>query len=240
MYLRDKTVLLTGIVLILSALCTMVTVVCTATATGDTDPFDDEKVAEFLRDVDDENEIFAVGAAASIANDGFLLPAFAVLGFLLFRDRSRLLATLFVIGLAVGTASALVADGSNLLLIGAAEDFVKGGPNGIDAGDPSLLTTARVLGMMSYAFFNIAFTPFGLALISLGVLLARAPDGAINPPRWIGWVAMIMGVSAILAWLVLAADPFFVFFPINLLSTLIFALGLGGWLIAHQKLEPAA
>jgi hypothetical protein len=92
--------------------------------------------------------------------------------------------------------------------------------------------------MITFAFTNLLFTPVGLAFVSLGALLVAAPEGRINPPKWIGWVAIIAGLSAWLAWLVVAAGPFFVFFPIQLLSTLILLLSLGVWLIRHGDLQP--
>ena len=52
-------------------------------------------------------------------------------------------------------------------------------------------------------------------------------------------MAVLGGLSAWLAWGVVVADPMFVFFPINLLTTTIFSLGLGIWLIRHGDLEPA-
>jgi hypothetical protein len=69
--------------------------------------------------------------------------------------------------------------------------------------------------------------------------LILGPEGRINPPKWLGWMAVVGGLSAWLAWGVVVADPMFVFFPINLLSTTIFSFGLGIWLLRHGDLEPA-
>ena len=93
--------------------------------------------------------------------------------------------------------------------------------------------------MITEAFGNVSFTPLGVALLSLGAIIVGSPGGLFNPPKWIGWVAIICGASAELAWLVVAADPFFVFFPINLLTSFILLLSLGVWLVRHGDIQPA-
>jgi hypothetical protein len=62
----------------------------------------------------------------------------------------------------------------------------------------------------------------------------------VNPPRWLGWIAIVTGVAGWLSWFIVLTDAAFVFFPITGLGTLIVLLGVGGWLIAHRDQEPAA
>jgi hypothetical protein len=238
MYWTNKTGTIAGIVLILLAICLIVNVGASM-QTGDNDPFTKSEVAKFLTDVNDNQTWVIVGGAAGIVVDGFLGVAAAALFYVLFRDRSRLLASLVFAGLLVESALSLVVDGNNILLTVIAKDFVKGGPSNIPAGDPAILEVGRYVGMITLAFGNVALTSLGLGLMALGMLIARAPAGAINPPRWLGWVAVFAGACAELAWFVVIIDPAFVFFIGNLFASLVFLFGLGIWLLMHQDLKPA-
>jgi hypothetical protein len=238
MYLKNKTVPIAGIFLVLLAICLIVNVGASF-STGDNDPFTKDEVAKFLTDVNDNQTAVIISGAFGIIIDGFLGVAVAALLYVLFRDRSRLLATLTFAGLLVQSAVSLVVDGNNILLTVIANDFVKGGPTGIGPGDPAILEVGRYVGMVTLAFGNVGLTALGLGLIALGILIARSPDGKINPPRWIGWAAVFAGVCAELAWFVVIIDPAFVFFIGNLLGSLVLLFGLGIWLLMHQNLEPA-
>jgi hypothetical protein len=239
MDLSVRTTTLAGLAMIVAAILTVVAVVLMATGTSDKNPFEEEDAAEFLTDVNDKEEQLMASAAVGIINDGVFVPLVGVALFILFRDRNPLLATTAMIGIAIGAALALIVDASNLLLTFIAEDYVQGGPEGVAPGDPATLELGRYIGMITFLFVNLLFTPVGLGFLALGLLLVRAPAGLINPPRWIGWVAIISGLSGWLAWLVVAADPFFVFFPVQLLSTLVLLLALGIWLIRQPDLQPA-
>jgi hypothetical protein len=228
-----------GLAMIVAALLTLVSVGLMAAGSTEKDPFEKDDVAQFLTDVHDNEGLLAGSAAAGIANDGVFVPLVAVSLFVLFRDRNPFLATAAMIGVTVTAAMALLVDGSNLLLTIIADDFVNGGPEGVAAGDPATLELGRYVGIITFAFTNILFTAAGLGFVAAGLLLVGAPEGLINPPRWIGWVAIVAGLSAWLAWLVVAAGPFFVFFPIQLLSTLLLLISLGIWLLRHSDLEPA-
>lgn len=239
MYLTNRTVTIAGIATILLAICLIVNVGASF-STGDNSPFEKDEVAKFLTDVNDNQTAVIIGGAAGIIVDGFLGVAVAAMLYVLFRDRSRLLATLTFAGLLVESALALVVDGNNILLTVIANDFVKGGPTGVGPGDPAVLELGRYVGMVTFAFGNVGLTSLGLGLVALGILIARAPDGKINPPRWIGWVAVFAGVCSELAWFVVIIDPAFVFFIGNLLGSLVLLFGLGIWLLMHKDLEPAA
>lgn len=239
MDLSGRTTTIAGVAMILAAILTVITVVLMATGTSDKTPFEDEDAVEFLTDVNDNESQLIGSAAVGIINDGVFVPLVAVAMFILFRDRNPFLATAAMIGLAVGAAIALLVDGSNLLLTIIASDFVEGGPEGVDAGDPATLQLGRYIGMITFAFVNVLFTVVGLSFLAIGLLLVGAPEGLVNPPRWLGWVGIIGGAAGGLAWLVVAADPFFVFFPIQLISTLVLLLGLGIWLVRHGDLQPA-
>jgi hypothetical protein len=239
MYLSNKTVMISGLFLVILAICLIVNVGATF-STGDYSPFEKDEVGKFLTDVNDNQTSIIVSGAVGIIVDGFLGVAVAAFLYILFRDRSRLLATLAFAGVLVNAALSLVVDGNNILLTVIANDFVKGGATGVSPGDPATLELGRYVGMVTYAFGNVSLTPLGLGLIALGWLIAKAPAGAINPPRWLGWVGLFAGVCSELAWLVVVIDPAFVFFIGNILASLVLLFGLGIWLLMHRDLQPAS
>jgi hypothetical protein len=238
MFWTNKAVAISGIIAILLAIGIIINV-GSSFSSGDYSPFEKDEVGKFLTDINDNETSVIAGGASGIVVDGFLGVALAASFFVLFRDRSRLLATLFFAGLLIEGAVSLFVDGNNILLTVIAKDFVRGGPTGVAAGDPSILEVGRYVGMITLAFGNISLTALGLGLGALGILIARAPAGAINPPRWLGWVAVFAGACAELAWFVVVIDPAFVFFIGNLLSSLVFLFGMGIWLLRHQDLQPA-
>lgn len=208
--------------------------------TSDNSPFEKDEAAAYLADINEHETAVLVTGGVGIAVDGFVAVALTALLYVLFRDRSRMLATVMLAGLLVQSAISVMVDGSNILLAIIADDFVNGGPAGIAAGDPSTLEVGRYVGMFNQLFTNVLLTPLGLGLIALGKLIAYTPAGAINPPRWLGWAAIASGVCAELAWLVFIFEPAFVFYVGNLLGSLVFMIGLGVWLFWHRDLQPAA
>jgi hypothetical protein len=238
MYWTNKAVPIAGIAMILLAIGILITVGASISI-SDYDPFTKEDVAKYLTDVNDSQTSMIITGAVGIIVDGFLSIALAALFYVLFRDRSRLLATLAFAGLLMQSATSLLVDGNDILLTVIANDFVKGGPTGVPAGDPAILEVGRYVGMVTLVFTNVTFTALGLGLMAAGILIARAPAGAINPPRWLGWVAVVAGASAELAWFVVVIDPAFIFFLANLISSVVFLVGLGIWLLMHRDLQPA-
>lgn len=234
----QRTTSLGGLILIFAAITTLVVVGLTIGSTSDKSPFERDEVAEFLTDTNDKEGGIAAGIAVAIFNDGVMGPLMAAVFYVLFRDRNPLLATITLLAIGVGTTLALMSDAANILLLGIAEDFVKGGAGDVAAGDAASLQLGRFFGALTFVLFNTAFTAYGTALVAIGTLLV-GPAGRLNPPKWLGWLAIVAGLSAWLAWGVVVADPMFVFFPINLLTTTVFSLGLGWWLLQHSDLEPA-
>lgn len=233
MYLNDRIAFLGGLAFILIAACTIVIVAMTATSTGEEDPFERKDVPQFLEKLNDNEEQVFVGIGASILSDGVLVLVASVAFFVLFRDRSFGLATLGMLALIATATLSLVNDFLTIMSTMIAADYVKGGADGVAAGDPATLELGRFVGVAGFVLFNVLNTTFGVGMVAIGTLLARAPRGAVNPPRWLGWVAIVSGVSSELAWLVVAGDVFFIFFPLGGLTSLIVFFGLGGWLIAR-------
>lgn len=239
MDISQRVVRIAGIAMIVSAILMVVSVGLTAAGTSEKSPFERDEVAEFLTDTYDDKDLLAAAGAVGIVNDGvFVLTVGAAL-YVLFRDRNPLLATMAGLAIAATAAISLIVDISNVLLTAIAEDYVEGGVGGAAAGDPAALELGRYVGMITFAFTNLLFTPAGLAFLSIGMLLVSAPQGLINPPKWLGWVGVVAGLAMWLSWLVVAVDAGFIFFPINLVATLVFLIGLGIWLIQHSDLQPA-
>jgi hypothetical protein len=237
--MTNRALLLGGITMIVLAVGIVLVFGLSLAGMSEEDPFNDGEIAKYLTDVNDNEGAIIAAAAVGIVVDTVIALVFASLVFVLFRDRSRLLALLAFGAFLAGGALTSIVDGSNILLTQVAEDFVKGGPNGLAAGDPAALEAGRVLAMATLAFNQIASTALALGFVSLGMILALAPQGAVNPPRWLGWIAIITGIAGWLAWFIVVTDVAFVFFPISGLGTLIVLLGVGGWLIAHRDQEPA-
>lgn len=239
MYLNDRATFIGGLAMVLLALSTVAVVVLTATSMGEADPFNRSEVAEFLTDVNDNRTSVFATAAVGFINDGVIAMVVAAMFFLLFRDRSPVLATMAMVGVAAGATISLISDLNTVMLGIVARDFAEGSGT-IPATDSSAFEVGRLLGMISMAIGLVMLTPIGLGLVSVGWLIARAPAGAVNPPRWLGWVAIVSGSTCWLAWLVVANEAFFVFFPINLLTTLVFLIGTGSWLITRRSEQPIA
>lgn len=239
MDLSQRITTVAGFAMILVAILTVVTVGLTAAGQSDKGPFEDDEIVEYLTDVEDKGDLLTAAGIVGIANDGIVIPIIAAAIYVLFRDRNPHLATLTLIAFAMAAAISLIVDISNIMLVAIAKDYVSGGPGGIEANDPSALMLGKYVGMITYAFTNLLFTPLGIGLIAIGAIINWAPQGIVNPPKWIGWVALIAGVACELSWTVVAVDAGLIFFPINLIATLILLVGLGIWLIQHGDLQPA-
>jgi hypothetical protein len=121
-----------------------------------------------------------------------------------------------------------------------AVDYVNGGPAGVAAGDPATLELGRFLGMMSFGLFTPIAIASGLGFASLGYVISFMPQGAVNPPRWIGWVAIACALAGWLSPLVMVNGVLFVFLPMQLLTSLVVLIALGGWLITRgERVEEA-
>ena len=156
----------------------------------------------------------------------------------MFRDRSRLLAITLLIGFignAVLSAASDAANGSILLL---AKDYAHGGA-GLNAGDPAILEMAHLLSALSSLLGSTSGTMIAVAFLALGWLIARAPAGNVNPPRAIGWVIIVSGISILASWAGFATGAAgFLSFIVFGITTLIFTIWLGVWLITNSSKLP--
>ena len=112
-----------------------------------------------------------------------------------------------------------------------ADDFIEGGAGTIAAGDPNILEIARAVGITGAVAAVGGTVSLALGALAFGLIISFAPEGAANPPRWIGWPAILAGVFAPFAWLAAADDNFFVLFFIANIAVLVWLALLGGWLL---------
>jgi len=232
-----------GVALLLLSLGIIISVAADI-GTTEKDPFERDEVAEFLTDIHDNREVAIVGTAADVVTDAALSIVAAAALYLVFRERSRVLA-MFTFALILGGSVAfMAADAAQVSLIVLAEDFAeKGGAGGIPAGDESILEIARALALWAFTIEQVAFTAIGVGLISLGVLIAWTSAGAgPAPPRWLGGLGVFAGLAVVFSWIGAATDIGIVLFIIGALAMLLFLIILGVWLLfmAPEDGQPAA
>jgi hypothetical protein len=234
---RELVPLIAGIAMIAFAVLVVIFVAGRADATAG-DPFDEADAVEYLESIEEGKDATRIAFAAGIAIDAFIVLVVAATTYGLFRDRSHWLATIALAGFVANAAFSGVADCVGIVLTFVADDYVNGGAADIAARDASVLHTGRVLGMMLTMLTQVQITAFSLGLVALGTLLTFAPDGGYNPPRFMGWIALLSGVAGYLSWTVFVADIFLIFAIISTVGSLILLLWLGGWLIMNRRLVP--
>jgi hypothetical protein len=241
MFLTGKANLIGGVAMIVMAISTVIVVALTASSGVESDPYDRGEVATFLTDLADHQDAMIAAGAVGLFSDAVVALVVAATLFVLFRDRSPVLAPIIAVAI-ISAATISATNDLPILLTVVADDFVSGGAGNVPAGDASTLELGRLLGMTTFGLFLAVNAAIGLAFISLGCLVAFAPDGAVNPPRWLGWVAMLSAAASWLSPLVFVHDALFVFFPAQLITLLVVFLGLGGWLVTHrdQPMESTA
>lgn len=226
-----------GIAMILFALFVVVFVLGRADIRND--PLQRSEASQYLEEIEDGKVETRIAFGAGIAIDTLIILVIAASAYSLFRDRSHWLAALSACAFVANAALSGAADALGIALTFVAEDYVRGGVSDM-ARDPSVLETGRTLGILLVMLTQVQVTAFSLGALSLGLLLARAPRGRFNPPRIIGWVALIVGAAGYLSWLVFVADVFSAFLLINTVGTLIAFPALGGWLIWRRPAASSA
>ena len=93
---------LAGLTLLLLALGLILNVVFLVSV-GTSDPTERGEIEQVLRDINDNEALFFLGTGFSIATDAAITLAAAALLYLVFRDRSRLLALFGFVGLVAGS-----------------------------------------------------------------------------------------------------------------------------------------
>jgi hypothetical protein len=230
----DQPTRLTGIILIVFAATILLAVIIGGAASGE-DPFARDKIDDYLVDIEENKGAAIVALFFSIAGHAAFGIAAAPALYLLLRDRGRLFALAgFAFGI-VAQAAFLISDAAYNAIINLASDFAEGGPEGFEAGDPAILRDARSVAILGDSAQVLGITTLSLFNIAFGALIGWAPQGEVNPPRWVGWVAVAAGVAGILAWLIVLADFAFIFFVLSGLLTIIWLIALGLWLLTSGK-----
>ncbi|MBI1885075.1 MAG: DUF4386 family protein [Chloroflexi bacterium] len=229
-----------GLSLLLLAAALILTIAFSFGVT-DANVFERDEVEEFLTDINGNEALFVLATALSIAVDAVIGLAAGAALYVLFRDRSRILALFgFAFILANGIAF-LASDASNFVMLKLAEDFVeKGGPAGIGAGDAVILEVARAVGIFGAMTAQVSFTALSAGLITFGVIIAWAPAGAVTPPWPFGWLAVASGILGLFTWLITVTDGAFGLIIAHALLTLAWLILLGPWLLLRAPEEPEA
>jgi hypothetical protein len=203
------------------------------TALGSGDPTDRGDVEGVLRHINDHQASYFLGTASGIINDAIVLMAAGAMLYLVFRDRSRVMGLFGFVGLLLAAAAFIAADAANITLGFLAADFVeKGGAGAIASGDPAILETARAVALFGAVLEQVGSTAIAFGLLAFGALIASAPRGAVNPPRWIGVLPIIAGAALLLGWIGIAnASIGDGIATIGYIGTPLWLLILGAWLL---------
>lgn len=240
MFWVDRTTKVTGGVLLLLVALVIAGAALQVASTGDADPMSRSDIESMLRDINSNQGVYFLGVSLNMFIDGVLMLFSGVLLYLIFHDRSRTLASLAAVGLVAAGLIAVVADTTSMALGLLAADFVKeGGPGGIAAGDPVILESARTLGAFVGLAEEVSSSGLAFGLLGLGVLLAWAPEGEVNPPRWMGSVGVLSAAGLLLGWLVTVDTATgIVVITVGYIATLVLLVSLGGWLLMRPEREP--
>lgn len=233
---------LAGFALLLLAAAVIINIALVLAASGDADPTKRDELSGLLRDINDNRALFFTGSAFSIAADALILPASAVLLFLLFSGRSSLLALFGLASVVMASVVFLAGDAANLATGVLASDFAdKGGAGGLAAGDPAILQSARAMVLAGAMTEPIGSTVVAGGLFAFGALVAWTPAGEVNPPRWLGGLAMVAAAALLISWVGAAnADIGLAIVTIGYAGALLWFVLLGGWLLSHGESQPEA
>jgi hypothetical protein len=237
MYLSNRLYVITGLVLIAIALCFLISGGL-GMAVSSTDPTSKADTQKWLNDINGHHTLVVISLVFSVLLDAGFTLVISGLTYLVFRDRSRLLATTFLIAFIGSSVLSSVTDGIDASALVLAKDFAHGGA-GLNAGDPAILEITHVLQVVSALVIQFGGTMLAIAFLTLGWLIARAPAGNVNPPRAIGWIIIVAGIANVAGWAGFATGAAgflsFIFFGV---TTLVFTIWLGVWLITNSSKLP--
>lgn len=220
-----------GVILLLLVVCQLLAFFLSA-GTGDQNPLEKDEIASLLTDIHDNETLYAVSGVFELAVDSVLGIAAAAVLYLLFRRRDRVLATLGLVFILGATVVFMAADSAAVALLFVADDFVNGGAEGIAPGADATLEIGRIVSLTYGITLQTASTALAAGHIVAGSLISFSPAGAgANPPRWIGWTAIIAGILIIASWLLFVSVGLFVLLIVGMIFSLIWLVLLGGWLL---------
>ena len=175
--------------LLLAALFAVVTVLG---FTMDVNIYEDNDVDKLLTDINDNQELFGAWSVLGMTTSLLFVPA--ALGFFYAaREEDRPFLALPGGFFALAAAVSVVGYGMGVLLPGVAEDYV--GATGVTRD--ALLHDGENLQSMVLIFGGVAFTPFALGMLAIGVLSLRS--GFYS--RWLAWATIAVGVLGALPFI---------------------------------------
>ncbi len=242
MFWADRLTRVGGIWMLLLAALIVINFPLSVAVLGDSDPAERDDVEALLTDINDSEALFTTAIASTALMDGVFVIGAAVVLYLLFRDRSQPLALFGLVGMAAGATIVLTADTMALTLVALAEDFVEeGGAGSVASGDPTTLQTARMVGVYTGVAYWTGGVAAGAGLLAFGAIF-WTPEGEVNPPRWIGALAVIGGPGLAAGWLSVASSGAGDLASLaGFVVLLLFFIALGGWLLGQPQpgSEPA-
>ncbi|MEX2237439.1 MAG: DUF4386 family protein [Dehalococcoidia bacterium] len=183
-----------------------------------------DEIADSLRDLRDNKELFFISRAAHVLLAVLLVASGVVIYRLL---GTATIAALGAFGFIASGILSAVTDAAALSVYTMAVDLEEGGAGG--AGEPEILEVARAIGFLAVYSSHTALTFLGAGLICLGVWM-------VSTNRTVGgWLGVVAGIGLLLVWLeALEEDLFFValagglLFVAWLVGTAVTLLRLGG------------
>lgn len=236
MYWADRINRVTGGVLLVFAALFVATFALEMTLT-EANPLARGETEEILRDLDSNRAVWTLVRALNIAMDAAVMLVMAGVLYLLLRDRSQLLAAAGAFGLVGGAVGFAATDTATVTLGYLAADFLdEGGAGGVSAGDPVILQSARTVMLLSLIATLCALTAMGVGLLAFGALIATAPEGEVNPPRWIGALCGVSGLLMPFGWVVAAHwETGMTLIFAGMATAFLFVCILGGWLLFRTE-----
>ncbi len=226
---------LAGSVLVLLALAIIGNAVLQSIAL-EGEPFvDPNEVKGALMDINDNRGVYLTGLGVDIAGN-VLSIASAVVAYLIFRGRDRVLVLLVFAALVTASLAFMMVDVANLTLDRLAVDLAETSPVGAEERD--ILALARTTAYMSGYVFLVAATLVGVGVFTLGALIAFSPRPPSEPtasavPAALGWLAMASGILLVLSWLGGIDEGLAAVGSVGLVGIVLFLLTFGGWLFVR-------
>lgn len=241
MFWGRRSVRLTGLVLLLLASAVTVDAVGETAILGYADGFNRNDVEGILLDINDNESLFFIGSGIAVLADGIGLVAAAAMLWPVFRDRSPVLTVAGLVGLVSASAAFLASDAAYLTTAVLAADFAEeGGPAGIPAGDPATLQAARAVIAFASLADLLGLVVLAAGFIAFASVIAWAPEGAVNPPRWLGFLGIASSVAVLFTWTFVVEEGVgWTVGGIGIIGTLLFILILGGWLLSRTEEDRA-
>ncbi len=205
---------------------------------GNDAPWISGEVANYLLNIGRHGDAIRRAFAFGILIDAVVVLIVAVATYRLFRDRNALLAGVAAAAFVANGAVSAVADAVGIALTFVGEDFMRVTSAGTGESPVALLELGRAIGLMQLALTQIECTSFAVAEIALGAIVIWTPFGAINPPRFFGWLAIVTGATGILAWGIVVTKAFVSFLVVNTVGTIALFGTLGGWLVLNGVRPP--